>query len=497
MQHYDAIVIGAGNGGLTSALTIARGGKKVLLLERHNIPGGCATSFIRGRFEFEVALHQLSGMGTPEKPGPLRDVLSKLGVMDKLEFVEHQHLYRFIVPGAFDFSLKADREALINDLQKKFPKEKEAVKKFFVLVYDVCMQMVGGIYFKDPEFSKAKYPLYCKYALKNAQDVLDEFFTDPYLKAALSLYWGYTAVAPGKMPFSDLAIMLFAYLEFKPYHLKGGSQSMSNALLDGFLKAGGEARFNCEVKKIEVKNGKIAGVVTEDGEMITAGKVVSNASTVRTYIDLMDREDIPEDQLKAFKTMTIGPSAFTVYLGLDCAPEEIGLNEAANFITTEIDGDRAAASFRTFDNQGWCMLSYYNECGPEFSPAGTCQAAIVSLQYADPWYTVPVQQYHEMKYRCANVLIDVCNRAFPGLRDHIEEAEAATPLTHMRYLGHPGGAIYGQDQLAKDSKFFLSRRSPIPGLYFAGAWITMGGFEPTLEAGWSTGRDVLADFKKQ
>ena len=82
MPDYDVVVIGAGNGGMTAALTLAKAGRKVLLLERHNIPGGCATSFIRGRFEFEVALHQLSGMGSADKPGPLRSILGEMGVLD-------------------------------------------------------------------------------------------------------------------------------------------------------------------------------------------------------------------------------------------------------------------------------------------------------------------------------------------------------------------------------------------------------------------------------
>ena len=84
MEDYDAVVVGAGNGGLTCAVSLAQMGLDTLLLERHNIPGGCATSFRRGRFEFEVALHQLSGMGTEEKPGPLRRLLGSLGVMDDL-----------------------------------------------------------------------------------------------------------------------------------------------------------------------------------------------------------------------------------------------------------------------------------------------------------------------------------------------------------------------------------------------------------------------------
>src|SRR5512138_3350617 len=96
MMEYDAIVIGAGNGGLTSACTMAQNGLKTLLLEQHNVPGGYATSFCRGRFEFEVALHQLSGLGTPQKPGPLRIVLDELGVTGMLEFVDMRKLYKII-----------------------------------------------------------------------------------------------------------------------------------------------------------------------------------------------------------------------------------------------------------------------------------------------------------------------------------------------------------------------------------------------------------------
>ena len=54
-EPWDVVVIGAGNAGLTCAATLARAGKRTLLLEQHNVPGGCGTSFARGRFEFEVA----------------------------------------------------------------------------------------------------------------------------------------------------------------------------------------------------------------------------------------------------------------------------------------------------------------------------------------------------------------------------------------------------------------------------------------------------------
>lgn len=58
MPKFDAVVIGAGTGWLSAALTLASNGKKILLLEQHNLPGGCSTSFIRGRFEFDASLHE-------------------------------------------------------------------------------------------------------------------------------------------------------------------------------------------------------------------------------------------------------------------------------------------------------------------------------------------------------------------------------------------------------------------------------------------------------
>ena len=80
MSKYSAVVAGAGNAGLTASLRLAMSGRKVLLIEQHNIPGGCATSFRRGRFEFEASLHELSDLGPAENPGELRKLFDEFGV---------------------------------------------------------------------------------------------------------------------------------------------------------------------------------------------------------------------------------------------------------------------------------------------------------------------------------------------------------------------------------------------------------------------------------
>jgi prolycopene isomerase len=89
----------------------------------------------------------------------------------------------------------------------------------------------------------------------------------------------------------------------------------------------------------------------------------------------------------------------------------------------------------------------------------------------------------------------MAEKTYPGFRNALEEVEVSTPLTHLRYLGHPGGSFYGFDQYAKDSNLFVSPLSGIEGLYFAGAWAGMGGFQPTLESGVAAAKAVYRQWK--
>ncbi|MBW2298279.1 MAG: NAD(P)/FAD-dependent oxidoreductase, partial [Deltaproteobacteria bacterium] len=278
MTDYDVIVIGAGNAGLTSAAYLAKKGVKVLVLERHNVPGGSATSFCRGRFEFEVSLHQICGIGTEKAPGPLRNLFQRIGVLDKLEFLEMDDLYNFLhLPQKTSITLPPDIGEITSLLQGLFPKEKKEIKAYLDLVTKVAYDVISILYMQDPDVSKAKYPEYFKYALKSTQEVLDSFFEDPLLKSVLGAYWGYLGLPPDRLGFSDLALMFRAYCDFKPQHFKGGSQALSNAIADTILENGGSICYNCAAEKIIMKNGAVQGVITQTGDEITSQSVISNS----------------------------------------------------------------------------------------------------------------------------------------------------------------------------------------------------------------------------
>ena len=497
MGGYDAVVVGAGNGGLTASAALAQKGLNVLLLERHNIPGGCATSFCRGRFEFEVALHQLSGLGTKEHPGPLRMLLDSLGVVDDLEFVEMSDLYRVTTPGGFDVTLRADRSQVVEELQRLFPKEREAIENFFELMFSFANQLLSVVYFRDPESSREKYPILYQYALRTSKEVLDNYFSEPLLKAVLSVYWGYIGMPPSRLSFAYLAILFFTYIEFKPFHLKGGSQALSNAIVNRFLAHGGTVRYNCGVKKIVVQDGAVKGVITDDGEEIPTKYIVSNVSPIATYLQLMDPGQAPQSALTEMRGRSLGPSAFILFMGFDCEPGELGITESTNFIMSHTDiSDRPYNEMRRLElGDELMVISCYDIADPSFSPKGTCQVNMVTLKFGDAWLRVPPADYYRTKYQCAEAMMKTAEKVYPNLRGHIEEMEVATPLTCMRYLGHPNGSVYGFEQQTKDSMFFQpGRHSPIKGLYFASGWTGDCGFQPTLEAGKAAAKSIMKDL---
>lgn len=494
MSAYDAVVIGAGNGGLTASVALAQKGLKVLLLERHHVPGGCATSFVRGRFEFEVALHQLSGLGRPEKPGPTRFLLDGLGVTSDLEFVEMTDLYRVVVPDGIDLVLPADRHTAVSVLQEHFPAERDNIERFFEMVYRLSEQFLAVAVFRDPQPSREKYPFLYQYCFRSAREVLDEYFGDELLKAVLSVYWGYLGISPTRMAFVYLAILFYVFIEFKPFHIKGGSQAMSNALLDKFRSHGGRVRLGCGAQRIVVEDGAVKAVITEKGDRVDTRFVISNASTVLTYLQLIGAEHVPQKTLVEMRGRRLSASGFGLYMGLDCEPSQVGVSTSTSFIMSDPEvSDRPTRQMHALDiDDDLMVLSCYDVADPDFSPPGACQMSLVTLKFGEPWLRVPPTEYFRTKYRVADAMLRTVEGVHPGLRGYIEEMEAATPLTHMRYLGHPQGAIYGFEQQTKDSLFFQPGRwSPIRGLYFAGGWSGDCGFQATLEAGRAAAQSVI------
>lgn len=482
LHDYDVIVIGSGNAGLSAAATIQRGGKRTLLLERHNIPGGCATSFVRGRFEFEVSLHQLGGMHT----GPLRQIFDEMDVTRKLDWVVEDDLYRTVVPGVLDVTIPADWQGAIDAMEDAFPGCRAKVTEFLELCKEVgTWQLVARANLHKPQEQYdwlAGQPRVRYHGLRPVKDVLDDFFDDDRIKHVLASYWSYNGQLPSTLPFMDLARLLTLYIEFKPYHVHGGSQAMSSAMLDSFLEAGGDVRFNAEVVKIRTHQGRAVGVTLENGEDIDCKVVVSNASAITTYTKLVDQSVVPESVRQDLRGRQLGISGVLVYLGLDATAEELGFTSATNIITKDLAEKTVRDSMFTLDPTPFVVATCYDVDPIGFSPPSASHVALASVQYGEVWDKVAPEDYTRVKNQFANSQLDLVEVMAPGIRDVIEEVEVATPETLKRYLGHPGGAIYGFDQDITDSWLFRDAdlKPNVPGLFLLGGWTTAGGYNSTI-----------------
>lgn len=495
-KGYDAVVIGAGLGGLSAATMLAHGGLRVLLLERHNVPGGYATSFVRGRYEFEVALHELSGVGPPERRGGVYRYLEYLGVIDKVEFLRPPNLYRAVFPD-LDVTLPVGREAFEAQLVEIFPHEAQGIRRFLKRVFDFGRDYArisrrrGKV---NPLTVPWRYRHFFRYLPTTWGHVLNRDVKDPRARALLSQYWGYVGMPPSQISFVYFASTLAAYVRRGPAFPKGRSQALSNAFLATFEEHGGVARMNCGVARITTKNGRVTGVVTEDGEHIAADWVISNADPITTCQGMLAGQEVPASFFTRLQSSEVAASTVNVYMGVARSHQELGLDEHEIFINAGYDFERHAEEMRRLDPPEAIAVTCYNVVYPTISPPGTSIVVLTALSYGEPWCEVPPAEYVETKNRVADAMIRLAATIAPGLREYTEVVEVSTPITNMRYAGTLGGSIYGFNQPPRDNMVWrMGHRGPLAGLYFVGAWTQPGGgFEPAMMSGQMAGRAILS-----
>ncbi|HZJ68425.1 MAG TPA: NAD(P)/FAD-dependent oxidoreductase [Candidatus Eisenbacteria bacterium] len=508
MSNYDYIVIGAGNAGLASAATLTQAGKKVALFEKHNIPGGFGTTFTRGRFEFEVALHQLNSMNTKDNPGPVRQLFRKWEVEDKIDWIKIDSLYKINLPGGRGVALPSDKDEMCVLLQKEFTQEKDKIKEYLDMVWKFNEEIADFLAQSENSagepsaFKKKimeigfpkKYPTLQKYAVRSSQDVLDEFFESRELQLCVSAYWCFMGMPLERFPFSILSRCMYLYTIDNPYYLKGGSQMMSQGLCETIRKYGGEIFFNNGIEEIIIENGQAKGVIDEQGNSHYAKHIISNISPIETYAGLCKTEDVTQEARNYLKSYKAGISAFTIFLGLDCAPEDIGFTDSFNLIYDSLNPNEDFKNAYHLDaSVDPIIATCYTIDDPTLSDEGTSIITAGVLKYGEAFMQLDPKDYYETKYEIAEQVLDRLETRFPGIKDHIEEMEVATPLTHMRYTHHPGGSIYGYEQDLKSAVFFYPQEEFVSGLHFAGGWVNTCGFGPNYVYGNKVAENLLKE----
>lgn len=453
-KQYDVVVVGAGNGGLAAATITAQAGLKTLLLEKHNIPGGSASSFRRGRFEFEPSLHELCAMGSNEDPKDTYKIFKRVGA--NVDFRSDNKTFRAICTAedGFDVVMRAGEDNFCDDLEKAVPGCRESVKAFFELEKSDQKTLD---YITEKNNKPNPLVMILKHAnfLRDASHSLDEVEIQLGMpekaRNILNTYWGYLGVPSDELNAFHYMTMVSSYVRdgaMMPYKR---SHEMSLAFEKALTDNGGEVWYNSEVVQfLYNRDGSCAGVQLKSGEKIYAKEIISNIIPHSVY-SMSDVKHVPEKELKLANSRRFGMSFITIYLGLDCPKEDLGINDYTVFISSHANS-RKCYEDRTKEG-AYYVVNCLNEVIPDASPEGTSMLFFTAFMRDEdfPQDLTPAE-YKKWKNDIARRYIEHYEKTMGiDVMSHIEEIEIASPVTFARYLGTPAGEVYGYETSDWDS----------------------------------------------
>ncbi|MFH1135031.1 MAG: NAD(P)/FAD-dependent oxidoreductase [Pseudomonadota bacterium] len=497
------VVIGAGLGGLTAAAYLAKAGYPVTVVEQHSKPGGYATSFDRaaGRFTFEVSLHQ-----TAAQSGASRLIFHELGLEDKVEPVKLKNLAHILTPDN-DLTLPpADVEGCVQALAAKFPQEEAGFRSLFNEMVETAEDVAAlpdRLSAWDYVTFPRKHKLLWKIRNETLADALARHVKDPRARALSSFLWGYYGLPPSRLSAFYYYIATGQYLQGGGYCYRPRSQALSQALVDLIEAHGGRVLLETEVREIIIADRAVAGARLAGWEAIPAKAVISNAGGPDTFFKMLPPEILPAAFRKQLEQYRPSISSFVVWLGLN---REIQ-HEFKEYGTFVQDGPLARdpeAEYQACLSADAARVGYavniFDNAFPGYSKPGTSTMSIMFVCGYEPfrrfetdYFSGRKAEYLQEKERLAGILIERTEKRFiPGLSGMIEVMEIGTPLTNRWYTRNPEGAIYGYEQSVGNT--FTNRiknRTPIKGLYLAGAWGAPGGGFTGVQGG---GRGAFLDL---
>jgi phytoene dehydrogenase-like protein len=505
-DQFDAVIIGAGLGGLSCAAAFARQGFKPLVIEQHDKPGGYATAFKRpGGFLFDVSLHSTT---VGERNG-VRNLIPGFPEIKEIEFVPHKVLYRAIFP-QHDIRVPAKSlPAYIETLTKAFPAEAQGIQGLFdemtALAQEIRRYSPGKT---DMSRMPIDFPHLVRYSASTWGQVVDARIKDPKLKGIVSALWGYFGLPPSRLASIYYALPTISYIVEGGYYPRGRSQTISDAFVKFIEERGGKVLLRTRVERILAENGAASGVRTADNRDYKARVVVSNANAYDTFHKLLEPSDLLRDYLARMDRFSVSLSAFQVFLGLKTdLVRRLGITDTEVFYSPGYDGDAGykAAVQGDMGNPGF-GLALYDNLFEGYSPKGKNTINLLALQGFDHWKPYEADYwkgnkaaYRAEKERIANILIRQAEKVLlPGLSKAIEVKDIGTPLTNARYTGNYRGAIYGWDQTLDNA---MPRRvgqtTPIKNLYLAGAWTSPGhGYSAVIQSGLQCFSLIMAGWDK-
>ena len=407
-EHYDVIIIGGALAGLSCALQLqSKDIKDILILEKHNLPGGLATSYVRNGVEIEATLHEMMSIGDAADRLKVGAFFDEMGV--DIHWLKVPEAYRFIqTTDGIDITLHSGFKRMSEEIDAQYPGWGSGVLEFMQLcnrVYD-SMNILSVT-----EMSKVqmllKHPDFVKTVGYSAKEVMATFHFPKEIEEILTPYWIYVGNPLSSLPFTIYAFLMADYFRGGSYVCKDFSHEMSMKLLEKVEENGAQVEFCQEVDKILVKDGKVRGVRTRRGDEIHADYVVSGAYPNKVYTSMIEPlSEVPEGAVKMVNGRRLSVVPVSVMMVLDQSAEELGIKDYNVFSGSTMDTDEIWENYHTLGPYNYITSICLNLANPDCTPKGMCQFSITALPLSDPFLNVKEEDYFDLKRKLAREMIE-------------------------------------------------------------------------------------------
>lgn len=472
----NAVVIGAGFGGLALAIRLQAAGVQTTLLEKRDKPGGRAYVYEDEGFTFDA------GPTVITDPSAIEELFTAAGksIKDYVDLLPVSPFYRLCWEDGTQFDYANDQASLDRQIGALNPRDVAGYQRFLAYskaVFNEGYLKLGAVPFLSfRDMIQAGPQLARLQAWRSVYSKVSEFIEDEKLRQAFSFH----SLLVGGNPFATSSIYTLIHAlerQWGVWFPKGGTGALVQGMVKLFEDIGGRIELNAEVASIEVSGARATGVRLHDGRVLNADCVASNADVVHTYANLLAQYPRGVKEGARLKRKRFSNSLFVIHFGLKRPQPQLQHHTVCfgpryrELIQEIFKGDALAEDFSLYLHAP-CITD------PNLAPPGCSSHYVLSpvphlgnapidWEIEGPRYRDRIFEYLEKYY-------------MPGLREDLVTCRIFTPNDFRDELNAHLGSAFSLEPVLQQSAWFRphNRDANLANVYLVGAGTHPGAGVP-------------------